>query len=347
MKKLGWGIIGCGVISPWHIYGVNRAKDAQLIAVSDVVEEKAIKLAEKEKVIWYTDYTKMLKREDIDVVSICTPSSFHCEVAIAAAQSGKHVLVEKPMAITLEDTDRMIEICQRAKVKLGAVFQLRFSDTFRKVKKVIQEGELGRLVLGDAYLKYYRSQDYYDSADWRGTWEFDGGGSLMNQGIHGVDLLQWLMGDVDTIYGYAHTLSRKIEVEDTAVAVLRFKNKALGIIEATTSVYPSTIPYRIEIHGEKGTIMIEGGAIVRWEIMGKDGALIDKIGKTKEAPKAVTSPTDFSMEEHARQIADMVQTIKDDREPLVNGVEGRKAVEIIISIYRSSKTKKPMKLPLN
>lgn len=347
MRKLGWGIIGCGAIAPWHIYGANRAKDAQLIAVSDVVEEKAKKLAEKEKVLWHTDHTKMLERDDIDVVSICTPSSFHCELAIAAARAGKHVLVEKPMAITLEDANRMIEACQKAKVKLGVIFQRRFSDTFRKVKKAIKEGELGRLVLGDAYLKYYRSQDYYDSAGWRGTWEFDGGGSLMNQGIHGVDLLQWLMGDVDTIYGHTDTLTRKIEVEDTAVATLRFRNGALGIIEATTSVYPSTIPHRIEIHGEKGTIMIEGEAIARWEIMGKDGVLIDKIGKTKEAAKAITSPTDINMEEHAKQIADMVEAIKEDREPLVNGVEGRKAVEIILSIYRSSKTKKLVKLPLN
>lgn len=224
MKKLGWGVIGCGVISPWHIYGVNRAKDAQLIAVSDVIEEKAKKLAEKEKVAWYTDYARMLERDDVDVVSICTPSSFHCKLTIAAVRAGKHILVEKPMAITLEDADRMIE--------------------------------------------------------------------------------------------------------------------------ATTSVYPSTIPHRIEIHGEKGTIMIEGEAIARWEIMGKDGAPIDKIGKTKEAPKAVTSPTDFSMEEHVRQIADMVEAVKEDREPLVNGVEGRKSVEIILSIYHSSKTKKAVKLPL-
>ena len=251
------------------------------------------------------------------------------------------------MTITLEDTDRMIEACQKAKVKLGVVFQLRFSDTFKKVKKAIKEGELGKLVLGDAYLKYYRSQDYYDSAGWRGTWEFDGGGALMNQGIHGVDLLQWLMGDVDTIYGHAHTLVHRIEVEDIAVAVLRFKNGALGVIEATTSVYPSTIPDRIEIHGEKGTIMVEGGAIVRWEIMGKDGALIDRREKIKEVAKAITSPTDFGMEEHARQIADMIESIREDREPLVNGVEGRKAVEIILSIYHSSKTKKPVKLPLS
>lgn len=242
MKELGWGIVGCGAISPWFIHGINKAKGTELIAICDVNEEKAKKLTEKEKVPWYTDYDKMLGRDDINIVGICSSNSSHCELTIAAARARKHVLVEKPMATTLQDADRMIESCEKAKVRLGVISQDRFSDEFKKVKKAITDGELGRLVLGSAYLKYCRTQDFYDSTDWRGYWDSDGGGALINQGIHGVDILQWLMGGIDSSYGYIDTLTHIMEVEDTAVAVLRFRNRALGTIEVTTSAYPPTIP---------------------------------------------------------------------------------------------------------
>jgi predicted dehydrogenase len=348
MKEIGFGVIGCGVIAPWHIKGILNSKGMKLVAVSDNVQEKAKKLGEEYKVDWYTDYQKMLERKDLDVVSLCTPSSLHPEQAIASARAGKHILTEKPMAITLEAADEMIKVCKEEKVKLGGVFQRRVTEPFRKVKKDLEQGELGRIIMGDIYMKYYRSQEYYDSGDWRGSWEFDGGGCLMNQGIHIIDLLQWYMGPVDTVYGYAETLTRRIEVEDTAAAVLKFKNGAIGVIEGATSVYPPTLAHRIEIHGDKGTIMIEGEGIRKWSIMGENGEEVDKAkGEEEEGiGKAITSPTDIGMEGHRRLITDMAEAIRDDREPLIPGEEARKALEIILAIYKSARTGKPIKLPL-
>lgn len=343
-KKVGFGIVGCGVIAPWHLKGIARTEEAQLVAVCDEVEEKARKMGEEEKVEWYTDYQKMLEMPDLNVVCLCTPSSLHSQGAVAAAQAGKHILTEKPIAISLSDADRMIEAAHKAGVKLGVIFQRRSQNIFLKVKRALEEGELGKIVLGDAYMKYYRSQQYYDSGAWRGTWEFDGGGALMNQGIHIIDLLQWYMGPVDTIYGYAETLARKIKVEDTSVAVLKFKSGALGVIEGTTSVYPETIPHRLELHGDRGSIMIEGEGIRRWEVRGEEGKVLSKLEKIEEAGKAITSPTDIGMEGHIKQIGDMVEAIKEDKEPLVNGEEGRKSLQIILAIYQSAKTGKPVKL---
>jgi len=211
----------------------------------------------------------------------------------------------------------------------------------------MEKGELGRIVLGDIYAKYYRSQLYYDSGAWRGTWEFDGGGALMNQGIHLIDLLQWYMGPVDTIYGYAETLARKIEVEDTSVAVLKFKSGALGVIEGTTSVYPETIPHRIELHGDKGSIMLQGEGIRRWEVMGEDGKVIsraEEAGGTENTEKAIASPTDIGMEGHIILVRDMVEAIREGKEPMISGEEGRKSIQIILAIYQSAKTGKPVKL---
>jgi predicted dehydrogenase len=351
VKEIGFGVIGCGVIAPWHIRGILNSQGARLVAVSDNREEKAKKLGEEHKVDWYNDYEKMLEREDLDVACLCTPSSLHPEQAIASARAGKHVLTEKPMAVTLEAADEMIKVCREEKVKLGGIFQRRVSELFLKVKKALEQGELGKIVMGDAYMKYYRSQEYYDSGDWRGTWEFDGGGCLMNQGIHIIDLLQWYLGPVDTVYGYAETLTRRIEVEDTAAAVLKFKNGAIGVIEGTTSIYPPTLPHRVEIHGDKGTIMIEGEGIKRWSIMGEKGEEVDKaeVDKVKEEEgtgKAITSPTDIGMEGHRRLITDMVEAIREDREPLIPGKEARKALEIILAIYKSAKAGKPIKLPI-
>lgn len=342
-KELGFGVIGCGVITPWHIYGILHTKGAKLVAISDMVEERAKKLAQENKVNWYKDYHQMLEREDINVVNICTPSGTHGEIAIEAAKAGKHIIVEKPMEITLEKCDEMISACRKANVKLATIFQSRFLPSVKKIKKAIDEGKFGRLVLGDMYNKWYRSQEYYDSGKWRGTWKLDGGGALMNQGIHGVDLLQYIMGPVDSLYAYTKTLARKIEVEDTAVAVINFKSGALGVIEATTSVYPG-FSRKLEIHGEKGTVIIEDEDIIRWEFEGEESET-KKIASEKKVGTAA-KPTAMGKEGHKVQIEEMVKAIRENREPLVNGEEGRKAVEIISAIYKSSRTGKPVKFPL-
>ncbi len=343
MKRIGFGIIGCGIIAPWHAKGIEAAEAAKLIAVSDLDEEKAREFGELNNVDYYKDYDEMLKRDDIDAVCICTPSSLHPAQAIGVARMGKHVLTEKPMAITLNGADEMIDVCRKNNVKLGVIFQRRMAGVYPRIKQAINRGELGKLILGDIYMKYYRSQQYYDSAQWRGTYEYDGGGALMNQGSHLIDLLQWFMGDVDTIFGYAETLARNIEVEDTSVAALRFTNGALGIIEGTTAVCPP-IDHRLEIHGEKGTVMIEGERLKKWGLMDQNGDEIDMTKTDDEIAKFAKVEDTDPIAGHKSLIQDFVKAIRENREPFINGEEGRKSLRIILSIYESSRTRKPVKL---
>ncbi|HEX2999856.1 MAG TPA: Gfo/Idh/MocA family oxidoreductase, partial [Armatimonadota bacterium] len=211
MGELGFGIIGCGVIAPFHAQGIQAAQNTRLVAVCDIIPAKAEAFAKKygaER--WYTDYKQMLADPEIQIVSICTPSGIHGECTIAAAEAGKNVLCEKPLEIKRERMDAMIAACRKAGVKLGGIFQRRTYSTIQAVRKMIADGRFGRMVLGDAYLKYYRSPEYYKSADWRGTWELDGGGCLMNQGVHGIDEILWLMGPVKSVFARCNHLVRDI-----------------------------------------------------------------------------------------------------------------------------------------
>lgn len=347
MDRVRFGIVGCGVISPWHARGITNTQEAELVACCDIVREKAEKLAAEfnaQRV--YTDYREMLASDDIDAVCVCTPSGLHGQVTIDAAKAGKHVMCEKPIEITLPKIDEMVRVCREAGVKLGVIFQRRTSPLWHKVKKTIDSGALGKMVLGDAYLKYYRSQEYYDSGDWRGTWELDGGGALMNQGVHMVDILRWIMGPVDTIYAHADHLVRNIEVEDTACAVIRFKSGAFGVLEGTTSVYPG-MDHRLEFHGEKGTICVNGETITKWEVPGEEGACCGENGNGGVDIKmgtAATEPTAIAAEGHQIQIRDLCLSIIEDRDPMVTGEEARKAVEVILAVYESARTGKPVKL---
>lgn len=343
MEKLGYGIIGCGVIAPWHADSVRGIPNVKLVAVSDESEQKAKSMAEKYGVEYYTNYNKMLERDDIDLVSICTPSGFHMQAAVAAATAGKHIMCEKPLEITLEKCDTIIDACQINKVKLGVIFQRRTWEVNKKIKEAIDSGKLGKMILGDAYLKYYRNQEYYDSAGWRGTWDIDGGGCLMNQGVHGIDLIQWLMGPVESVYAYAETMARKIEVEDTAIALLRYKNGAIGVIQGATTVYPG-LPSTFAIHGEKGTIVWEEDKIKTYEIIGEEKKI--ESAEDKSQVGISSSPTSIGIAGHKTQIADLIDAIINNRRPLCDGEEGRKAVEIILAIYKSAKNKQEVKLPL-
>ena len=346
MRKLpiGFGVIGCGTVAPWHIEGILNIRNARLVGVADSLEERAKEVGARYKVRSYANVTDLLKERDIDVVSICTPSGSHGKIAIAAAEAGKHVLIEKPLEVTLEKVDELITACKKANVKLGAIFQRRFFDSTIRIKKAIDEGKFGKLVFGDMYCKIYRSQEYYDSGDWRGTWELDGGGVLMNQSIHGVDLLQYLMGPVESLHAYTDNLVRDIEVEDTAVVNLKFKNGALGVMEATTCAYPPQL-MKVEIYGERGTVLTEGedmDNIVKWEF---EGEKVPERTKEKSVSGSGVSPTSISKEGHERQIRDIVEAIEEDREPKVNGEEGRKAIEIILAAYESAKTGKVVEFP--
>lgn len=340
MEKMKFAIVGAGVISKFHADAITGNNRAELAAIVDVEEDKAKALAEKYgSGDVYTSYEEMLKRDDIDVVNVCVPSGLHAEIAIAAAKAGKHVFCEKPLDITIEKMDEMIQAAKDNNVKLGVVYQRRTFPAAIAARKAVQDGKLGKIVLGDAYLKYYRSQEYYNSAGWRGTWELDGGGALMNQGVHGIDLIQWIVGDVESVFARSAALVRDIEVEDTAVAVLKYKNGAFGVIQGTTSVYPG-METRFEIHGEKGTIVFADSGIKQWKFIDSDETAPDVEG----TESASSSATNISASGHYILVDDMIDAIKENRDPMITGEEASKAVKLILAIYESAKTGKEVKI---
>jgi len=349
MKTYGFGIIGCGMISDFHSAAIADIKNGKLVAVSSRKAENSQRLVDRYSIQAYSDYNEMLNRDDIDIVCICTPSGAHMEPAVAAAEAGKHVIIEKPLEITLERCDAIIESCEKANVRLCAIFNSRFSDASQLVKDTVSSGRLGQLTLGDAYVKWYRSQDYYDSGDWRGTMELDGGGALMNQSIHAIDFLQYVMGPVESIQAFTDTLAHKrIDVEDVAVAALRFKNGALGVVEGTTAVYPGSLK-KFEFSGTKGTIVLEEEDIITWEFEEEepeDAEIKKQFTEKKSGGGGASDPRAINNDNHRRQMINLIQSIENNIPHLVDGREGRKAVEIILAIYQSSKAGKTVHLPL-
>jgi len=330
-EKIGWGIIGCGVIAPTHADAVQANEQAELLQVCDIVEERAKKLAEEYNCTYTASLAELLDNDDIQGVSICTPSGMHSEHAIATAQAGKHILCEKPLDVTLEKIDAMIEAAEVNDVKLAGVFQRRTYPSSQKVREAVRNGKLGKMVLGDCYQKYFRSHEYYGSGDWRATWELDGGGALMNQGVHGIDLLLWIMGNVARVSSYCRRLARNIDVEDTSVANLEFENGALGTLVTTTSVMPGE-NVRIEIHGDKGSIKLQGEDIVQWAIEGEE----EITGESADEGTA-SDPTAVAASGHIEHVRDLCEAIINDREPTIPGHEARKSVELIKAIYLSSR----------
>src|SRR6266568_1001923 len=349
-RKLRFGIIGCGVIARFHAEAITSLPDAQLIAVADSIPERAQKLGEAFQVTPYSDFQEMLAREQLDVVDICTPSGLHGEQACQVMRSGRHVIVEKPMEVSSAAIAEMLRVQQETGMKLAVISQHRFDPATRQVYDLVEEQAFGRLVLGNAAVPWWRSQAYYDSGEWRGTWELDGGGVLMNQAIHSIDLLQWLMGPVKSVFAYTDTLVHRMETEDVAVAVLRFASGALGTITATTGAYPG-VSTRIEILGNQGSAVIEGDELAYLHMARDEQAAAGAYGsnaRTAPAPKENTStasdPAAQSYRAHALQIADLVRAIRNDGTPLLEGNGARHAVEIILGIYESARTHKEVVL---
>ena len=341
-KIIKFGIIGCGVISNWHAQAIAEIDGAELVGVTDVYEPARTAFAEKYSVKAYDSVEALLADPEIDAVSICTPSGLHAPLAISCANAGKSVVVEKPMALTKKEIDDILEACEKNHVKMSVISQLRFSKPVQALKKAVDDGVLGKIMVADLSMKFYRSQEYYDKGGWRGTWKMDGGGALMNQGIHGIDILQYVMGPVKSVSAFARTLTRKIEVEDTAVAILEFANGALGQIVATTSVFPGSLR-RLEVCGDKGTIEMLEDSIVCWEAEGSQPPADIHIGRENDNDTS-SDPTNFSIQGHIRQLSDIVDAIREDRLPIVNQFDGKKPVEIILAIYESSKTGKTVEL---
>ncbi len=345
----GFGIVGCGMIANFHARAVADIRGAAVTACYDTVPAAADRLAESVGCTPYYDLKKMCADPAVDVVTICTPSGAHLEPALAAAAAGKHVIVEKPLEVTLRRCDRIIDACEKARVVLSTIFPSRFHESSRLIKAAIDKGRFGHLTIGDAYVKWYRTQEYYDSGAWRGTWKLDGGGALMNQAIHSVDLLAWLMGPVQSISAHTATLAHKrIEVEDVAIATLKFANGALGTIEATTAAYPGSLK-RIEIHGSDGSAVLEEEDIKTWDFRrktGADNALLQRMaGKTKTGGGAA-DPTAIGHHGHTAQFKDVLKAIKTGGKPLIDGPEGRRSVEIILAIYQAAEAGKTVSLPL-
>jgi predicted dehydrogenase len=349
-QPLGVAIVGCGLIARFHARALAEVPNTRLVALVSRSQSSAKKMADEIglKVDLATDLNAVLARPDVHVVIITTPSGAHLEPAVAAARAGKHVVVEKPLEITAARCDRIIQACDQNKVQLCTIFPSRFGDANGALKAAVEAGRFGRLTLGETTCKWWRSQAYYDEGGWKGTKALDGGGALMNQAIHNVDLLQWLMGPVTHINGFTASLAHeRIEVEDTAVACLRFANGALGVIQATTSVHPGQ-PKTIAVHGDNGTVVIEQDDVLRWDFAPETEA--DKEIKARFAQKTGASggssnPAAISHEGHARQLRDFVRAIREDGKPVVDGREGRKAVAIIEAIYQAADTGRTVALP--
>ena len=345
---VGFAIVGTGMISRFHARALADVRGAKLVACCDSRAEAAERFAEEEGCTGYTDLKKMLADERVDAVSICTPSGAHLDPAVAAAKAGKHVIIEKPLEVTTRRCDRIIAACEENGVKLSTVFQSRFSDSSVTLKKAVEAGRFGRMTLGDAYVKWYRSQEYYDSGAWRGTWKLDGGGALMNQAIHAVDLLVWLMGPVAEVRAQMATVAHeRIEVEDIATATLRFASGALGVIEASTAIYPGYLK-RIELHGTEGSAALEEADIVRWDFAKSgrgDAAVLKAMEASKSGGGGAADPSAIDYSGHAKQFRDFVSAIKNDRPAAIDGHEGRRSVEVITAIYKSAQTGRAVKLP--
>ncbi len=342
-----FGIIGTGVGANFCAEGLSMIADtgiAKLVAVTSRREERAKEFASKWNLdLWYTDHEEMLEKAPIDAVIISTPHYLHYPMALDAIRAGKHTLVDKPMAINLKEADEMINEAEKRGVKLGVTLQSRFDPTIRKVKDAAEEGKLGQLILGEAIVKWFRTQEYYDKSPWRGRWATEGGGALINQAIHTIDLLLWIMGPPKYLWAQIDTVAHNIEVEDIAVATIRFENGALGVVQGSTATYPG-LPTRLEIHGTKGTAIIEGEVLKRWSVLGEEEVIMEK---SKEGLKSWARPELVPATNHAALIKDFAEAVLNDREPFVNGVEGRRSLELIMAIYESSRSRSVINFPLS
>lgn len=339
-RKVRFATIGCGRIFVNHSDAIKHAPHAELVAVCDVVEEKAKKAAEENGLSkWYTDIETMLENEEIDVCCILTPSGMHLDCAQIVAKHKVNVLCEKPLEVTKERMDKLIDCCKDNGVKLGCIFQRRTYDAAIKTKEAIEKGYLGKITMADASLKYYRDQEYYDSGDWRATWQYDGGGALMNQGVHGVDMIAWMMGGIASVDATCETKVWDIEVEDTAIAKVRFNNGAIGVIQCATTAYPG-LDTIFSVHGSEGSISFGDSGFYYWKLKNPDIKMPEVTGSLGGL-NCQYSTTNFG---HTYLVEDMAMALIEDRDPMITGEEARKSVEIILGIYESSKQKKEITL---
>jgi len=327
-----FGIIGCGRIAPRHADTLADIPNAELVQVCDVIESRARTFAEKYGAAYCLNYHELLANPEIDIVNICTPSGMHAEMTIAALKAGKHVIVEKPMAMNPADADRMIAAAQEADRKLCIVLQNRYNPPMQDFYHAVRDGKIGRVLLGSVTVRWYRPQEYYNDG-WHGTRSMDGG-ALMNQSIHHIDALQWLVGvPVKSVFAYTATLAHQMEAEDAGVVVVKFENGALATIEGSTVTYPQNLEASVALFGEKGSLKVGGTALNRkvfWKIAGEIEHEKELLTREEVDPPSVYGAS------HRHVIEDMLQAVEENREPQTNGAEGRKSLVLVNAMYESA-----------
>ncbi len=359
MEKLRTAIVGCGKVTDLHAVALKNLDTSDFRAVCSRTREKADTYAAKYQVQGYTDLEAMIRDQGVQVLIVCTPHPNHLEPTVQAAASGVHILVEKPLASSLIDCDQMIAAANKAQVKLGTICQRRFASPCRRIRQAIDQGKIGRPVLGTVYMLGWRDKAYYDSDSWRGQWEQEGGGVLVNQAPHQLDLLQWYMGPIKELYGMWDNLNHPyIEVEDTAIAVMRFQNGALGNILVSNSQSPALFG-KVMVHGDNGAsigVQTDGGAMFIagmttinepplndvWTVPGE----IDMLAQWRQADTEEFNAVNPMEYYHQQQIEDFLLSVLEDRDPLITGEDGRRTVEMFTALYRSQRDKKPIQFPL-
>ena len=340
-KNFRIALVGCGRISRNHVEAISRIEGLELVAACDSMADRAKSVAEPVGIPWFTSYEKMLAETDCDVVTIATPSGYHPQQGVLAAKAGRHVVTEKPMAISLRGADELVHACDAAGVHLFVVKQNRLNAAVQMLKRAVDRGRFGRLYMANCTVRWTRPQSYYDQSPWRGTWEFDGG-AFMNQASHYVDLIQWIVGPVDNVMAKTATLARRIETEDSGVAILRFRSGALGVIEVTMLTYPQNMEGSLTILGEKGTVKIGGMAVNKvehWQFADEDPE--DEVARGLDS-----NPPNVYGFGHEGYYRNVLAVLRGDAKPDTDGRAGRKSLELILGIYESAKTGCDVPLPL-
>jgi UDP-N-acetyl-2-amino-2-deoxyglucuronate dehydrogenase len=335
------GLVGCGRISKNHFDALRKIDGLTISAVCDIVPERAEAAGVQDGVPAFTSYEEMLQRADCDVVTVCTPSGLHAAQGALAARAGKHVITEKPMAITLGQADDLVKACDDAGVFLFVVKQNRLNPPVQLLRRAVDKGRFGRIFLANTTVRWQRPQDYYDAAPWRGTWEFDGG-AIMNQASHYVDLIQWLVGPVESVMAKTATQARRIEAEDSGVALLKFRSGALGVIEVNVLTYPRNLEGSITILGEKGSVKIGGTAVNRVE----HWLFADYDDDDKLVDSASTNPPNIYGFGHEGYYRNVLAVLRGEAQPQTDGRAGRKSLELILGIYESAKIGREVPIPL-
>ncbi len=339
MSHIGVGIIGTGSIVHTYVKCLSELEGVRIVGLCTKSADRVEQLKADFGLPIYSDLNTFVQHPEIDLVCVCNESGRHSIAIEAAAKAGKHILSEKPLEVTTEKIDGLIALCEERKVLLGCVLQNRCSTDYKQVENAIKSGKLGKLLMGNASINWYRSQAYYANSKWRGTKKLDGGAAFINQGIHTVDLLQNLMGPAVSVFANVQTRVHEIEGEDVGAVLVNYENGAMGTITAGTALFPG-YPERVEVYGEKGSIIMEGGKIIAWNVKGEDAPELT----SKEQGSGAADPTAIGHHNHKVVLQDMVNAIRENRKPMVDGAEARKSVALVNAIYRSSKSKKQVQL---